>query len=106
MGTVLPVTVDRAKPERLTIEWDRAGVAGATQAAEVPTPAPAPAPTPAPAPVTPAPVLTPANPPPAPAPAAPASGGDADVLTRLTKLRDAGVLSPVEFEQQKQRMLG
>jgi hypothetical protein len=75
MASVLPVTVDRAKPERLEIEWARAGQSAAPE----PTAAP------------PAPAVSPA---------------DASVLERLTTLRDKGVLTPVEFEQQKQRMLG
>lgn len=58
-----------------------------------------------------APVYTPAvpaPPPPAPAPivatAAPLSV--ADELTKLAALRDSGVLTPEEFEQQKRRALG
>jgi hypothetical protein len=46
-----------------------------------------------------------APPPPAPAPAA---GGGTDVvsqLTELAKLRDAGVLSPEEFEAAKAKLL-
>jgi hypothetical protein len=45
---------------------------------------------------------------PAPAPPPPAAGGEDDVIEKLTKLaalRDQGVLSPEEFEAQKQRVL-
>ena len=47
-------------------------------------------------------------PPPAPAPAPAAGGGPADMieqLTQLGRLRDSGVLTDAEFEQQKQRLL-
>ena len=54
----------------------------------------------------------PAPAPPVPAPAAPppsAAGGSTEVmlqqLTQLGQLRDAGVLTPEEFETQKQRIL-
>jgi hypothetical protein len=51
-----------------------------------------------------------APPPPqyAPPPPAPAAGGGTDVvsqLTELAKLRDAGVLSPEEFEAAKAKLL-
>ncbi len=84
MGSVLPVTVDRAKPARMQIEWNRV-----TSGAQVPEPAPA----------VPTPVAT-APPPPV------VTAADDPILARLTKLRDRGILTPVEFEQQKQRMLG
>jgi hypothetical protein len=38
-------------------------------------------------------------------PAAALAPADGSVLARLTALRDRGVLSDVEFEQQKQRLL-
>jgi hypothetical protein len=40
------------------------------------------------------------------APAAPAAASLADELAKLAALRDQGVLSPQEFEQQKARLLG
>ena len=46
--------------------------------------------------------------PPPPPPPAPAAGGGTDVvaqLTELAKLRDAGVLSPEEFEAAKAKLL-
>jgi Short C-terminal domain len=42
----------------------------------------------------------------APAASAPATTSVADELTKLAGLRDAGVLSPDEFEAQKARLLG
>lgn len=46
-----------------------------------------------------------APPAPAPAPAALDSQSLIDQLTQLGQLRDAGVLTPEEFETQKQRLL-
>jgi hypothetical protein len=42
-GAMLPVTVDREKPERLRVEWDEAPMANASALAAVPTPSPPPA---------------------------------------------------------------
>jgi hypothetical protein len=59
------------------------------------------------APMQPAPVM--AAPPPAAAPPAAAPGGNTDdmieQLTKLGQLRDSGVLTDDEFEQQKARLL-
>jgi uncharacterized membrane protein len=62
--------------------------------------APAPAPTPAPA----APAPTPA---PTPAPAAPSQSADdiAQALDSLARMRDAGTITPEEFEAKKQDLL-
>jgi hypothetical protein len=43
--------------------------------------------------------------PPAPAPAAPAAGGTIEQLKQLGELRDSGVLTPAEFEREKQKLL-
>jgi hypothetical protein len=110
-GTVLPVTVDRAKPERLKIEWgevessrDRGERTADAMAAMMRGEAP----------IDPDQLAiqqgfgsTPAQQPPQ---AAAADSDDEvdDQLARLTKLgqlRDSGVLSPEEFEQQKRRIL-
>jgi hypothetical protein len=59
------------------------------------------------APMQAAPVM--AAPPPPPAPPAPAGGVTDSVIDQLTKLgqlRDAGVLTDAEFDQQKQKLLG
>jgi hypothetical protein len=52
-----------------------------------------------------APAPAPAAPPPPPAPAAPDMDAKIAQLTQLGQLRDAGVLSEVEFEVQKNRIL-
>ncbi|HVR05752.1 MAG TPA: SHOCT domain-containing protein [Solirubrobacteraceae bacterium] len=47
-----------------------------------------------------------AQPPPAPPPAvAPTSESTVDQLQKLAQLRDSGVLTPEEFEAQKQKIL-
>ena len=47
-----------------------------------------------------------APPPPAPAPPAPDTGDLIEQLTQLGKLKDAGVLTEAEFDQQKAKLLG
>jgi Short C-terminal domain len=39
-------------------------------------------------------------------PAAPAGGGTIEQLKQLGELRDSGVLTPEEFEREKQKLLG
>jgi hypothetical protein len=39
-------------------------------------------------------------------PAAPAGGGKIEQLKQLGELRDSGVLTPEEFEREKQKVLG
>jgi hypothetical protein len=39
-------------------------------------------------------------------PAAPAAGGTLEQLKQLGELRDSGVLTPEEFEREKQKVLG
>ena len=99
-GMTLPVTVDRAKPERVKIEWDdvessrdrserNAEALAATMRGEAPTGG-----------------FGGAN-----VQVIDVSGRADDVdeqlarLAKLGQLRDAGVLTPEEFEQQKRRIL-
>lgn len=85
-GARLPVKVDPNDPAKVAIDW--ANVAVGPARGEVRPAAGAPA-----------------APPPEPAPA---GGGDdaLDQLERLAKLRDSGVLTDAEFEEQKARILG
>lgn len=105
-GTTLPVTVDRAHPDRVKIEWDevessrdrseRTGEAAAAAMRDID------------------PALMAAQQgggPPMVPPQEAVSGSDDDVddqlarLAKLGKLRDAGVVTPEEFEEQKRQIL-
>jgi uncharacterized membrane protein len=94
-----------AKSDRLiAINTGRqpAAAAAPPQAPAAPAPAagPAPAPAPTPAPAAPAPAPT-------PAPAAPSQSADdiAQALDSLARMRDAGTITPEEFETKKQDLL-
>jgi hypothetical protein len=84
-GVTLPIKVDPNDPAKIAIDWDSAQ--SAPQRGEV-RPVGGSGFSPAPAP-------------------APAAGGDhVAELERLAKLRDSGVLTDAEFEQQKAKILG
>lgn len=81
-GQVLPLSVDRARPDRMRIEWDEVPTAAevARERAEAVARGDA-----------------------------PASGdgdGRIDALERLARLRESGALSQTEFEAEKARLLG
>jgi Short C-terminal domain len=97
-GSVLPVDVDEADPDRVRIDWqqfDPGGTAPPEPSAVPPLPTmPAVPPVP---PVSPLP------------PAAPSDAGTSDPLDRIAKLnelRESGALSAEEFEAAKAKLLG
>ena len=95
-GMTLPVTVDRANPERVKVEWDevessrdRAEAAAEGLAATIRGEGPGQGGT--------------GPPPPAPGSAV---SERIERLERLAKLHEQGVLTDAELEQQKQQVLG